>query len=59
MSIAGAALAMVASYILSTHIVEKNRRTRRRRRLSETSNNNNNDENPTEETIDQGIEYVS
>lgn len=59
MSIAGAALAMVASYILSTHIVEKNRRTRRRRRLSETSNNNNNEENPTEETIDQGIENVA
>ena len=52
LSIACAALAMVASYILTTQIVEKNRRTRRRQRNSE----NNITENNTEETIDQGIE---
>ena len=53
LAIACAALAMVASYILATQIVEKNRRTRARRRRS--SNSNNTQENSTVETVDQGI----
>jgi len=52
LSIACAALSMVASYILTTQIVEKNRRTRRQQR----STVNTLEENNTEETIDQGIE---